>query len=155
MLKWVLRKTNIKKSLASSTNHSSSSSHTMMCLAYTGTDDIKPPPLFLVCLLHALLLFLIFGFCHTCELRRSPIVVVVVAQVGIVGVGCWVLFCFWCCWVLFGFVIVLLLLGVVLFCVWWVCVLIVVSGLGLVLLLMKKKRNPILSFLLSSLCSWH
>jgi len=31
---------------------------------------------------------LIFGFCHTCELRRSPIVVVVVAQVGIVGVGC-------------------------------------------------------------------
>jgi hypothetical protein len=42
-------------------------------------------------------------------------------------------------------VIVLVLLGVVL---------IIVSGLGLVLLLMKK-RNPILSFLLSSLCSWH
>jgi hypothetical protein len=55
------------------------------------------------------------------------------------------LFCFWCCWALFGFVIVLVLLGVVL---------IIVSGLGLVLLLMKK-RNPILSFLLSSLCSWH
>jgi hypothetical protein len=85
---------------------------------------------------------LIFGFCHTCELRRSPIVVVVVvvAQVGIVGVG-------WCCFA-FGVVgccFVLCLLGVVL---------IVVSGLGLVLLLMKK-RNPILSFLLSSLCSWH
>ncbi len=58
------------------------------------------------------------------------------------------LFCFWCCWVLFGFVIVLLLLLLL------VVVLIVVSGLGLVLLLMKK-RNPILSFLLSSLCSWH
>jgi hypothetical protein len=60
------------------------------------------------------------------------------------------LFCFCCCWVLFCFVIVgccfvLCLLGVVL---------IVVSGFGLVLLLMKK-RNPILSFLLSSLCSWH
>ncbi len=55
MLKWVMRKTNIRKSLASSTNHSSS--HTMMCLAHTGIDDIKPPPLFLVCLLHALLLF--------------------------------------------------------------------------------------------------
>jgi len=40
------------------------------------------------------------------------VVVVVVAQVGIVGVGCWVLFCFWCCWVLFGFVIVVVVVVV-------------------------------------------
>jgi len=49
------------------------------------------------------------------------------------------------CFVVVGCCFVLCLLGVVL---------IVVSGLGLVLLLMKK-RKPILSFLLSSLCSWH